>query len=146
MPSDFLKKDIQGRNHTHIIFATENQLKLIAKAKNWLIDATTKVVWDPCMQLMSIHAFRKKDDDCKQVPLAFAMMSHCRKKYYKKILKVVKEMLLRVTKINLDFDQAAWTASAEVFWYVVLQGNIFHWTQAVYRHVQKIGLGPSYLK
>ena len=46
LSSDFLKKNIPGRNNRYITFATENQLKLLAKAKHWFMDGTFKVVWD----------------------------------------------------------------------------------------------------
>ena len=88
------------------------------------MNSTLKIARDPFTQLMSIHAFLKKDD-CKQVPLAFAMINCHRKKDYKKVLKAVKEVLLRetsFTNIVLDFKQEAWTALPEVFPDVVLQG------------------------
>lgn len=40
---------------------------------------------------------------------------------------------------------AAWQALAEVFPDVTTtKGCVFHWTQAVWRHVQEYGLVPTY--
>ncbi|KAI8516610.1 hypothetical protein Bbelb_051910 [Branchiostoma belcheri] len=68
----------------HLVFATDHQLKLLARAKTWYMDATFKVVGKPFYELFGIHAFVREDDTEKQVLLAMVFMSNKDKKDYKK--------------------------------------------------------------
>ena len=85
LPADFLQEDIKVDDERHLLFATEQQLTLLAKSKRWYVDGTFKVVRDPFKQLFSIHSFLKQDDQTKQVPLAFVFMTRRRTKDYKKV-------------------------------------------------------------
>ena len=51
--------------------ATAEQLQLLQQAKRWYPDATFYVVRRSFQQLFSVHAFVRKGDSLKQVPLAF---------------------------------------------------------------------------
>ena len=55
----------------HLMFAINRQLTLLARARTWYVDGTFHVV----TQLWSIHAFVRVDDEMKQVPLVFVLMS-----------------------------------------------------------------------
>ena len=63
IPGEFLRADIETRGKRHLIFATEEQLTLLRKAKRWYVDET----------------FVCQDDHAKQVPLLFELMSSKRK-------------------------------------------------------------------
>ncbi len=71
IPEGFFKKDITlgrgDKKSRHLVFMSEDQQKLLGKAKNWFVDGTFKVVGKPFKQLWSIHAFVKKDGEMKQV-------------------------------------------------------------------------------
>lgn len=80
--NDFIPKEFLQ------IFATTEQLSLLKKAKTWHMNATFRVVRETFQQLFGIHAFVKGDENnIKQVPLAFALMSRKRKKDFKKSSK-----------------------------------------------------------
>lgn len=147
IPSEFLKYDVRVGERRHLIFATNDQLKLLAKAKRWYADATFKVVRQPFTQLFSIHAFVQRDGNFKQVPLLFALMSGKRRKDYKKILAKTKEIVgdsFKLTEILIDFEASVWRAIPEIFPEVEIRGCVFHWGQAVWRKIQELGLQSPY--
>jgi len=53
------------------------------------VNGTFKVIKEPFKQLFSFHAFVRKDGQLKQLPLAFAVMSHWRNKDYKSVLDML---------------------------------------------------------
>ena len=66
------------REFRHIIFAIDQQLAHLGKAKSWYIDGTFNwitVVKRQFQQLFTINAFGRSDDHAKQVPLVFVLMS-----------------------------------------------------------------------
>ena len=70
---------------------------------------TFKVAREPFMQLFSVHAFVCKDQQLKQVPLAFAVMSRRRRKDYKRVLKALLAALPQqpgVRAVVSDFEAA----------------------------------------
>ena len=69
-------------------------------------------------------------------------------KDYRKVLRAVLNSLpedIKGEKVVLDFERATWKALREVLPDVSLQGCVFHWTQAVWRKVQEIGLQAAYI-
>ena len=91
IPEEFLKGDILKHGKRHLIFATEEQLQLLWKAKSWYIDQTFQCCPKEFEQLFTISAFVSSEDrDGKQVPLVFVLMSSSKRKDYRK----VKEMIL----------------------------------------------------
>ena len=56
IPEDFLRGDISVQDRIHLLFASETQLQLLAKAKTWYVDGTFHVVKPPFTQLFSVHA------------------------------------------------------------------------------------------
>ena len=72
---DFLVGDIRVDSGRYLIFATQTQLQILQQAKRWFCEGTFKIVADPFTQLQLIHAFVKKGDSLKQIPLVFCLMS-----------------------------------------------------------------------
>ena len=75
-------------------------------------------------------------------------MSGKRKRDYKKVLKKLLESLPSspaVKSVVMDFESALWKVFPKVYPGVELQGCSFHWTQAVWRKIQLLGLQPLYL-
>ena len=91
IPEEFLKGDVLKHGKRHLIFATEEQLQLLWKAKSWYIDQTFQCCPRKFEQLFTISAFVSSEDrDAKQVPLVFVLMSSRKRKDYRK----VKQMIL----------------------------------------------------
>ena len=81
LPDEFLRADLNVRGRRHLVFATNEQLHYLSRAKTWYIDGTFKLVRHPFTQLLTIIAFVRKDDHAKQVPLVFVIMSGKKKDY-----------------------------------------------------------------
>ena len=50
----------------------------------------------------------------------------------------------RLEEVVLDFEQACWIALRQVFNDIKLFGCLFHYNQAIFRNVQKLGLAVPY--
>ena len=89
IPEAFVRTDVKVNKRRHLIFATDEQLDLLSRAKTWYIDGTFKA---PFTQLLSIHAFIKSGQDVKQLQLCFVLMSGRKKKDYKRYIVINKTL------------------------------------------------------
>lgn len=142
IPENFLHYDITVCGRRHLMFSTEEQLSLLRRAKHWYADATFKVLRRPFTQLFSIHTIVHCNNNLKQVPLMFAMMSGKRRKDYKKVFFKIKDLLgeLKVEALTIDFEQSVRRAVAEIMPHVAMNGCSFHWGHAAWRKIQELGL------
>lgn len=139
IPDGFFRSGVKVRGRRHLIFATDQQLQFLARAKSWYIDGTFKLCRQPFTQLLTINAFVKHEDHAKQVPLLFVLMSGRKKNDYCKVFKKHLEILPSAPaaeQITLDFERAVWAALRKVMPQAKLQGCVFHWTQALWRKVR----------
>ncbi len=152
-PPGFFKGEVKVKKQRHFLFASDEQLKLLKTAERWYVDGTFRLADKPFKQLFSIHAFKRKtsketgEDIIKQVPLMFVIMSRRQASDYKQVFKRIVSILERevaVKELVSDFERATWRAVQDVFPQVKLFGCAFHWTQAVFRRLKRIGLVPLY--
>ena len=146
IPDDFFKADIRVHGRRHLIFATTDQLSNLARAKGWYVDGTFKLCHHPFSQLFTVNAFVCHDDHVKQVPLAFVLMSGRKKSDYIHVLKKLLEIIPapKVQRVTVNFEWAIWRAFSKVMSNIEVKGCAFHWTQAVWRKVQGLGLQTVY--
>ncbi|XP_048750365.2 uncharacterized protein LOC125662230 [Ostrea edulis] len=146
MPA-FQTLDVYASGYRHLLMYTQHQLDLLSQARTWYMDATFHVVNNPWTQLFTIHSFIRSGQHMKQVPLVFCFMSRKRKEDYYEILRAIDRLLPRQISLQgfvVDFESAMWRAIQDRFPWAVIQGCVFHWTQALYRKVQELGLQRAY--
>lgn len=114
------------------------------------MDGTFKITKTPFKQLFSIHAFIRKGESMKQIPLMYVVMSRRLTQDYVAVFKRILEFLphqeCEVREVVADFEKATWNAVLRVFPGVSILGCGFHWAKAVFSKIKKIGLGPAYSK
>ena len=148
IPDGFLQEDIRVGSRRHLLFFTPLMLMLLTTAKEWYLDATFKSVGAPFTQLWGIHAFIKQGNSMKQVPLVHVLMSGKSEEDYTAVLRHLQKHFNTapaVTTVMMDFEAAVWNAVRTVFPQVQLRGCAFHWSQALWRHIQDVGLAKAYM-
>ncbi|XP_076084489.1 uncharacterized protein LOC143055241 [Mytilus galloprovincialis] len=108
VPPGFTAKDIHVDFYRHLVFFTDQQLKVLSTARSWYLDGTFKVVRNPFAQMFSIHAFLTSGGSTKQVPLAFCMMSRRLTRDYKAVLSAVVSSMPRRPAVQVavvDFEK-----------------------------------------
>lgn len=149
IPEEFFRREVVVGLNKHLIFCTDTQINSLVKGKTWYVDGTFKVVKEPFYQLLSIHCFIKSEEVMKQIPLCFVVMSGKRLKDYKAVFKAILEILPaepNVSSFVVDFEAGIWKALRSVFNDPVIHGCAYHFTQALWRKVQELGLQTLYCK
>lgn len=142
-------KDIHVDSYRHLVFHTTDQLKILTATKTWYMDGTFKIVRQPFVQMFSIHAFLSCGDGTKQVLLVFCLMSRKHAVDYRAVLDSVVECMPRrpaVQTVVADFEKGIWKGVQRAIPGVTIRGCNFHFTQAVWRRIQKYGLAFAYFK
>ena len=96
--------------------------------------------------LLSIHAYFTRL--CKQTNTSIMPISYTLSRSLN--LRTVRDCVLsmgrnwNVQSITMDFESAMWQACRSVFPSASLHGCFFHWSQAIWRKVQDLGLQSAY--
>ncbi|KAJ8305953.1 hypothetical protein KUTeg_016498, partial [Tegillarca granosa] len=118
IPDDCFRYDVKVDQRRHIIFATDQQIEFLGKFKTIYVDGTFKLVRKPFTQLLTFHAFIRSCENLKQPS---------------------------VTSFVTDFEKGIWKGIQKAF-SLPIHGFVFHWSQAVWRKVQSLGLQVAYNK
>ena len=132
-----------------VIFATEQNIRLLFSSADWYSDGTFSIVPSLFYQLWTIHG-RVLD---QVFPLVYALTTNKTEEVYVTILRTLKQKavqlrhphaeLFPVTSMT-DFETAAINAFQNIFPTIRIHLCFFHFAQSVYRKVQELGLSVQY--
>ncbi|XP_031339776.1 uncharacterized protein LOC116168214 [Photinus pyralis] len=130
----------QDKNR-QLIFCSNDGLRQLVNAKFYIIDGTFSTVPNIAYQLYTIHC----DFFNKFLPCVYSLMSSKDEQSYKVLFEAVKDEVKQRTGKELcpeyvasDFEAAAINAVKACFPQAKLAGCLFHFSQILWRRVQKI--------
>ncbi|CAF4891392.1 unnamed protein product, partial [Rotaria sp. Silwood1] len=145
--NDFLIVDKMITRRQHIIlFASNDQLKLLFNSDKILMDGTFSTCPKMFDQVYTIHAIKYD----QSFPCVFGLLPNRFKSTYHFMFQELKstatQMQLNFTpkSIMTDFEPGLISVIAAEFSGATHSSCYFHFTQAVYRAVQRVGLSTSY--
>ncbi|XP_068237240.1 uncharacterized protein [Palaemon carinicauda] len=146
MPAILHSTDFWINGRRHIMLYSDNQLHLLQNARVWYVDGTYKLVREPFKQLYSIHAYVRSGECVKQVPLLFCVMSGSRTVDYRALIQSIREEVqeLKVEEVMADFEKTVWSAFRKELPDITMKGCCFHYTQAIWRKAQAVGMQKLY--
>lgn len=139
----FLQYD-SGRSQNRIlIFATQRNIDLLSTSEHWYADGTFKTVPLLFNQLYTVHGFKDKIS----IPLVFALLPNKNEDTYVHFLENLKNLGSMSPKtITTDFEIGMIKAFHKVFPNALQKGCFFHFSQCIWRVIQKNGLKNVYEK
>ncbi|XP_046547382.1 uncharacterized protein LOC124257380 [Haliotis rubra] len=128
------------------IFTTDQNLELLSDADVLFADGTFSTCPRLFDQIYSIHA----EFQGHMLPLVYGLMSDRTEDSYTRMFTYLKQTSANLghqlvpTTFQMDFERASHNAVAVVFPGTQRRGCFFHYTQCIWRRVQKIGLATEY--
>ena len=125
-----------------IVLGTQENIQMLTRYPNWFCDGT----FDSApvgYQLYTIHTLL---NETVTIPLVFCISRSKTEVVYKEIFSTLKENfpMLNPATIMFDYERAAINAFAQVFPNAEIKGCFFHFGQAIWRHIQTLGLEQRY--
>ena len=130
-----------------LIMATDSCIRLLAENNRWFMDGTFKVAPRLFRQLFTVHVMLGG----KVIPCVYSLMASKSKIAYKRVFRALKDYVdqqhlpaLQPISIMTDFERAMMDAVDEEFPTAHSRGCLFHFTQALWRKLQGLGLQETY--
>ncbi len=129
-----------------IMFCSDEQLKIMKRAKLWAMDGTFQTIPKPWKQIYIIHAVVGEEEDIGCFPCCFVLMTKRTKDNYRKIFEQICSKLdgSKPAAVILDQEKAVMSTLKLVFPGVQLYICYFHLKQAFYRKIRKLDLADAY--
>ncbi|CAK9292085.1 unnamed protein product [Gordionus sp. m RMFG-2023] len=130
-----------------IIFGTARMLRLAERADKIYMDGTFYSAHSLYYQLYVIHVLYHK----VMIPIVYALLPNKNKETYTKVLRVLikycgdNNIWLSPSLAQTDFENVAISALNDVFPTMAIKGCYFHFSQALWRKCQTLGLSASYM-
>jgi hypothetical protein len=125
-----------------LMFATADTLAFLERCEIWLVDGTFRAAPSMFEQIYTFHGFAAG----YTIPCIFALLPNKKGTTYDAIWDVVASTVNVPEDVTvlLDFEKAAYNAAAATVCEHNLGGCYFHFSQAVLRNLQKLGLSTKY--
>lgn len=131
-----------------IIFGTPQNVRLLCQADTLYMDGTFKMAPEMFQQIYSIHVKVMG----AMVPVAVALLPRKDEATYTRMFRLLKAAaqqfghVLDPQNVCIDFEQAMLASVQAIFPNCRIRGCLFHFSQAVWRHVQSLGLSRRYIE
>lgn len=128
---------VAGDTDFSILFASDEVIQAATSTSVLLVDGTFKTVPASFYQLLTIHCVHYDT----QLPVIFALMTSKTRILYDSVLLKCKSLFpVNPERIICDFETAL-QSSLQMHWPdALLQGCYFHYTQAIWKKSQSLGL------
>ena len=125
-----------------IVFGNRQLADGLAECTNTYFDGTFFVAPDLFLQLFTVSV----DYMGNVFPILFCIMTHKTKGLYKELFRVMKDLFpqMHLSKGMSDFESASRFALQEIYPTITLSGCFFHFTQAIFKQIQKLSLRDTY--
>ncbi|CAF3034371.1 unnamed protein product, partial [Rotaria sp. Silwood2] len=135
-----------SRRKRMLLFSSPKQLEVLFDSSSILMDGTFSATPPFFDQLFTLHAL--KFECC--FPCIFCLLPDRKKSTYQQLFQVLKDMaasmnrIFKPERIISDFESSLVSIIPAEFPQAVHQGCYFHYTQAIYRRIQSLGLSTAY--
>lgn len=139
----FLLMDyIESPNSQFVIFVTRQNLKRLSSCDKWFADGTFSTVPSIFKQLYTIHGLKNNE----MMPVVYVLTPSKSKKSYKLILECLLHFESRLNPLSLmvDYEKSFLDDCDEIFPNTEIHGCHFHFSQCIWRKVQKYGFRQRY--
>ena len=151
----FYHSSIKVDHDRIVVFATEEDFYRLAVSDRWFFDGTFTAQPTNFKQLFTIHCLHP--ESTVSLPTLYALMTSKSSKIYGAFLTAIKETCLhalqqrqlppelRLQTVTCDFESGFIPAIKETFGEGInFVGCLFHYTQCIFRHIQRTGLQDAY--
>lgn len=138
----------ENSSHTILVFGLWSVFLELCGSDCWYMDGTFRVCPDPFYQLFTIHYFFSDHS----IPGLYCLLTAKTEFVYKRLFTLIKDkadehqVVIRCRRCMTDFEIAITNGVRFVWPQWVAEGCHFHFTQALYRRMEKLGLKVPSLK
>lgn len=135
-----------GTNDRILGFCADEALEILCSADTVFMDGTFKVAPTLFRQLYTLHG----SFEGEMMALAYFLLPDKEKETYLRMFSLISDhaarrgLTFRPAKFQIDFESAVLGAIRVCFPAAEVKGCTFHFTQAVWRNVQRCGLQAYY--
>ncbi|CAF4501536.1 unnamed protein product [Rotaria socialis] len=145
----FLFSDtLVGRRKRMLLFGSITQLEMLFDCTTIFMDGAFSCTPPFFDQVFTIHALKFETS----FPCVFGILPDRKRITYQELFKILKDFAISInrkfepTRILSDFESGLISAIANEFSAAVHNGCFFHYTQAIFRRIQALGLTTLYFQ